>query len=540
MPHDDRRLAARMTAASRRLARALAAFALLATLAMPAAAVTFRMANQGDPLSMDPHSLADGLQLNFLNNVYEALVTLDRKLQLAPALATDWKQTSPNVWRFHLRPRVAFHDGTPFTADDVIFSYQRAMADGSEVKIFVGGIREIRKVDPLTIDIVTTTPDPILPNGLFQWFVMSRQWCLANKAEKPVDKRKGVENTASFKANGTGPFRLKSREPGVRTVLVKNAAYWEPVDGNVDEVVFTPIGNPSTRVAALLSGAIDMMEPVPQQDIARIDAGTGTHVLQGPELRTIFLGMDQKRDELLYSNVKGKNPFKDRRVRQAFYQAIDIETIRAKVMRGKSTPAGELVAPGVHGFVPELNTRLPYDVVAAKALMAEAGYATGFDLTMHCPSDRYVNDSDICQAVAAMLARIGVRVRLVAEPKALYFPKLLTRDTSFYLMGWTPAAIDAHNVLHALIGTNDPATGRGQWNVGGYSNPAVDDLLGKIQSETDAAVRDAELVRVTRLHADDIGHIPLHQQGLAWGIRNNVSLVQLATNDNMLKWVIVK
>ena len=526
--------------AGRAFARAFAGFTLLMTLAMPAAAVTFRMANQGDAVSMDPHSLADGLQLNFLNNVYEALVTLDQNLALAPALATDWKRTSPTVWRFNLRRNVTFHDGTPFTADDVIFSYQRAVSEGSEVKIFVGGIREIRKVDPLTIDIVTTTPDPILPNGLFQWFVMSRKWCVDNRAEKPVDKRKGIENTASFKANGTGPFRLRSREPGVRTVLVKNTAYWERVDGNVDEVVFMPIGNPSTRVAALISGAVDMMEPVPQQDIARIDAGANTHVVRAPELRTVFLGMDQKRDELLYSSVKGRNPFKDRRVRQAFYQAIDIETIKAKVMRGASTPTGELVAPGVHGFVPELNKRLPYDVDAAKKLMADAGYGAGFDLTMNCPSDRYVNDSEICQAVAAMLARIGVRIRLVAEPKALYFPKLLARDTSFYMMGWTPAAIDAHNVLFALVGSADAATGRGQWNIGGYSNPVVDDLLGKIQSEADPAIRDAEIVQATRLHYDDIGHIPLHQQPLAWGIRNNVTLVQLPTNDNMLKWVIVK
>ena len=530
----DRRAIARVRSAL----ALVAALTILATTAATASAVTLRMANQGDPLSMDPHSLADGLQLNFLNNVYEALVTLDQKLQLAPALATDWKQTAPTIWRFHLRPNVRFHDGTPFTADDVIFSYQRAMADGSEVRIFVGGIREIRKVDPLTIDIVSTTPDAILPNGLFQWLIMSRAWCVANKADRAVDKRKGVENAASFKANGTGPFRLASREPGTRTVLVKNADYWEKVDGNVDEVVFVPIGNPATRVAALLSGEIDMMEPVPQQDIPRIDANAATRVVQGPELRTLFLGMDQRRDAL--PNVPGPNPFRDRRVRQAFYQAIDIETIRAKVMRGAATPAGELVAPGVNGFVPALNKRLPYDVDAARKLMAEAGRANGFDLTMNCTNDRYVNDAQICQAVAAMLARINVRINLQAESKTLFLPKILARTPSFYMLGWTPAAIDAHNVLYALIGTPDAATGRGQWNVGGYSNPAVDALLARIQSETDLAARDDEIVQATRLHADDIGHIPLHQQALAWGMKKNVSMVQLATNDNMLKWVVVK
>ena len=522
------------------IARIGVAIVLIAAVATPAAAVTFRFANQGDPVSMDPHSLGDGLQLNFLNNVYEALVTLDKKLEVAPALATDWKRTSPTVWRFNLRKGVRFHDGTPFTADDVVFSYDRALAEGSEVRIFVAGIKAIRKVDPYAIDVVTTAPDPILPNGLFQWMIMSRRWCATNHAERPVDKRKGIENAASFKANGTGPFKLQSREPGVRTVLLRNADYWEPVDSNVDEVVFRPIGNPATRVAALLTGEIDMMEPVPQQDIARVDAGANTKVLQGPELRTIFLGMDQARDALLYSNLKDRNPFKDRRVRQAFYQAIDVETIRTKVMRGASAPAGELVAPGVHGFVPQLNQRLPHDVEAAKKLMADAGYAAGFDLTMNCTNDRYVNDAQICQAIAAMLARINVRITLMAESKTLFVKKILARDTSFYMLGWTPAAIDAHNVMNALVGTPDHDSARGQWNIGGYSNRTVDELLAKIQSETDEAARNAQIVQATKLHADDIGHIPLHQQALAWGLRKNVSMVQLATNDNMLKWVVVK
>jgi peptide/nickel transport system substrate-binding protein len=293
-------------------------------------------------------------------------------------------------------------------------------------------------------------------------------------------------------------------------------------------------------VAALISGEIDMMEPVPQQDIARINAGSGTQVLQGPELRTIFLGMDQKRDELLYSNIKGKNPFKDKRVRQAFYQAIDIETIKSKVMRGASTPTALMIAPGVHGFVPELNKRLPYDVEAAKKLMADAGYPNGFEVGMNCPNDRYVNDSEICQAVAAMLARINVKINLKAETKTLYFPKILSRDTSFYLLGWTPSTIDAHDTLNSIVGTPDNATGRGQFNLGAYSNPKIDELIGKIQSETDAPKRDAMIAEAMKLHEDDIGHLPLHQQALAWGVKKSVTVVQMATNDMPLKWVVVK
>src|SRR5512137_922996 len=291
--------------------------ALLVGLA-PVQAKTLRMANQGDPLSLDPHSLNETLQLTFLSNVYEGLVGYGKDLKVMPALATDWKQTAPTVWRFNLRKNVKFHDGTPFTADDVIFSYERAKADGSDMKSYVGSVKEVRKVDDHAVDFVTEAPNPILPNVFVRWMIMPKKWCIDNKAERPVDKRKGVENAASFKANGTGPFRVKSRDPGNRTVLVVNTAYWDKLETNVTEVVFTPIGNAATRVAALLSGEIDMMEPVPVQDVARINASSTATTLQGPELRTIFLGMDQKRDELLFSNVKGKNRLKDERGRQAF------------------------------------------------------------------------------------------------------------------------------------------------------------------------------------------------------------------------------
>jgi peptide/nickel transport system substrate-binding protein len=501
--------------------------------------VVFKYANQGDAVSMDPHSLNESLQLGFLNNIYESLVGFDRNLKLVPALATSWKQTAPTVWRFNLRHGVTFHDGTPFTADDVIFSYDRARADGSDVRTYVGHVKEIHKIDDFTLDFVTDSPYPILPNNFTRWYIMSKKWCVENRAEKPVDKRKGIENTASFKANGTGPFRLKSRNPGVQTVLVRNLNYWDKVDSNVDEADFTPIGNAATRVAALLSGEIDMMEPVPQQDIARIGASPNLTVLQGPELRTIFLGMDQKRDELIGSDVKGKNPFKDKRVRQAFYQAIDIETIKAKVMRGASTPTGLMIAPGVHGFDPSLNKRLPYDLEAAKKLMIEAGYPNGFSVGMNCPNDRYVNDAEICQAIAAMLARIGVKIDLIVESKATYFPKILSRNTAFYLLGWTPSTIDAHDTLYSIM-ASPGAGGQGQFNLGSYSNARVDELTSKIQSEIDEAKRNAMISEAMKLHQDDIGHIPLHQQALAWGVKKNITLVQLPSNDNLLRWVVVK
>ena len=525
--------------ASTALGVVLAAVALL-LMAAPATAKTLRFANQGDALSMDPHSLNESLQLNFLLNIYEPLVGRGKNLELIPLLATDWKQTAPTVWRFNLRRGVSFHDGTPFTADDVIFSFQRARGDGSDVKTYVGAIREIRRIDDHAIDIVTQEPFPILPDVISLWMIMSRKWSEDNRATQPVDKRKGVENAASFRANGTGPFRLRAREPAVRTTLVRNGNYWDKsIETNITEAVFTPIGSASTRVAALLSGEIDMMEPVPVQDVARIAAHPNLKVMQGPELRTIFLGMDQARSELLYSNVKGRNPFQDRRVRQAFYQAIDVNAIQRAVMRGASTPTALMIAPGIKGFPADLNTRLAFDPEASRRLLAQAGYAQGFEVGMNCPNDRYVNDEEICKAVAAMLARIGIRIDLMAESKSTYFPKILSRNTSFYLLGWTPGSYDSHNPLFALMSTPG-AGGQGQFNLGSYSNPRVDELTRAIATETDAARRQAMIREAMKIHQDDIGHLPLHQQALAWAMKRGVTTVQLADNFMFLKWTVVK
>ncbi|KRD42609.1 ABC transporter substrate-binding protein [Acidovorax sp. Root275] len=512
-----------------------ALFTALAAASLVAQAQTIRIANQGDSLSMDPHSLNESLQLSVTGNVYEPLVGRNKDLSLAPALATSWKQTSPTVWRFELRKGVQFHDGTPFTADDVVFSFGRTQVEGSDMKSYTNDFKEVRKVDDHTVEIETKTPFPILPDVISLVYMMSKKWCETNQAVGPVDRRKGIENAASFRANGTGPFRLRERQPNVRSVFTRNGSYWGKIEGNVSEVVFTPIGNDATRVAALLSGEVDVMEPVPVQDIERVNGSANTRAITGPELRTIFLGMDQKRDELLYSNVKGKNPFKDKRVRQAFYQAIDIEGIKKTVMRGASNPSALLVGPGINGFQPDAK-RLPYDVEAAKKLMAEAGYPNGFEVAMNCPNDRYVNDGRICQTVAANLSRINVKINLQAETKGTYFPKVLRRDTSFYMLGWTPATYDSHNALNALMRCVDDK-GSGQFNLGAYCNPKVDELTLKIQAETDKVKRNAMIKEVFDLHAADVGHIPLHQQALAWGVGKNVKLVQLADNFMHFKWM---
>ncbi len=502
-------------------------------------AKTVRIANQGDASSMDPHSLNESLQLSLTNNIYESLVGVSKDLKFEPGLATAWRQVSPLVWRFELRRNVRFHDGTPFTADDVVFSLNRAAGEGSDMRSNTNDIKEVRRVNAHTVDIETKSPFPILPNVLSTVYIMSKKWCEDNQAIRPVDRRKGLENAASFRANGTGPFMLGERQPSVRTTFKVNPTYWGKIEGNVTEVIFTPIASDPTRVAALLSGEIDIMEPVPVQDVPRINANANTQALTGPELRTIFLGMDQRRDELLFSNVKGKNPFKDKRVRQAFYQAIDIQGIQRTVMRGASNPTALMIGPGINGFSEDINKRLPYNPDAAKKLLADAGYPNGFEVTMNCPNDRYVNDGEICQAVAASLARVGVKINLQAESKLTYFPKILRRDTSFYLLGWTPSTYDGHNALNALMRCVDDK-GSGQFNLGAYCNPKVDELILKIQGETDQKRRDAMMREAFVMHADDIGHLPIHQQALAWGINKRVTLVQRGDNYMPFKNITLK
>jgi len=519
----------------------LAACALTGAMAMtalPTSAQTIRVANQGDAMSLDPQTMQESLQLSLTGNVYEGLVGRDKQMNPVPALATSWQQTAPTVWRFTLRQGVRFHDGKPFTSDDVVFSFNRAKSPNSAMRALSSDVKEVRKIDDYTVDIETHTVVPIFPRVIPTLYIMSRAWCEENQALEPADRRKNEENGASFKANGTGPYRVTERQPDVRTVFTRNDDYWGEIESNAREFVFTPIANDATRVAALLSGAVDVVEPVPLQDVARINANGNTKVLEGPELRTIFLGMDQYRDELQYSSVKGKNPFKDKRVRQAFYQAIDIEGIKKTIMRGAATPVAQMVGIGVNGFQADMQ-RLPFDVAAAKKLLVEAGYPNGFEVTMNCPNDRYVNDSRICQTVAANLSRIGVKINLQAEAKATYFPKINSRDTSFYMLGWTPTTYDAHNTLQAImVCVGDK--GAGQYNLGRYCNPEVDALTKKIQSETDEAARTAMIRQAFLIHAEDIGHLPLHQQALAWGVSKKITLTQLPSNYMPFKWISIQ
>jgi peptide/nickel transport system substrate-binding protein len=512
----------------------LAAFAAAA---MPAKAeVVFKWANDGDVRAMDPNTLDETVQNSFLGEIYEPLVRRNRNLEVEPGLAISYEQSGPTTWRFRLRPGVKWQDGAAFTADDVLFSYQRITSKTSQTSGNVSTVAAVRKIDDLTVEFDTKGPDPILPSEFTNFPMLPKHWMEANNSAAPVIIGQG-ENFALRNAMGTGAFKLASREADRKNVLVKNPAWWDKVEHNLDRVEFTVISSAATRVAALLSGEMDMIYSVPPQDIDRIRQAPGIKIIQGPELRTIYLGMDQARDELLFSNVKGKNPFKDLRVRQAFALAIDEEAIVSRVMRGQGRATWMMWGPGVNGYNAELDKRPKVDIAKAKALLAEAGYPNGFEVTLDCSNDRYIADEQICVALSAMYARIGVKVNVFARTKVKFFADIAYPDykTSFYMLGWTPSTYDADNVIRDHIVSRSKKLSVG--NATGYSSSRIDDLEEKIAAELDQKKRQGYIDQVTKILQDEVGYIPLHQQGITWAARDNIQLVQPADNRFPMRWV---
>jgi peptide/nickel transport system substrate-binding protein len=507
----------------------------------PASSQTLRYANQGNLNSLDPYTLNETTTHAHLGQIYEGLITRDKDLKIIPALAESWETPEPTRWRFHLRKGVKFQNGDPFTADDVVFSAERVRAKGSNLQTYVPADAKVVKVDDYTVDFLLSSPNPILNSQWATWYIMDKKWCEENNAVAPTPVAATTPSYASLHANGTGPFSVESHQPGVKTVFKANPNWWRKPEHNLKEIIFTPIASDATRVAALLSGEVDIIEPVPIQDISRVDSSPNAQVMKGPEVRTIFLGMDQFRDELLYSNVKGKNPFKDVRVREAFFKAIDIELIKTRVMRGLSTPSPLMIAPELFPLFKDF-TRPKFDPDGAKKLLTEAGYPDGFEVTMDCPNDRYVNDAAICQAVVGMLARVGVKVNLLAQPKVQYFAKVLKPggyQTSFYLLGWTPATLDSQNVLYDIMGCrDDPKVARGESNLGGYCNKKFDAVADKVLQETDTTKRDLLIKEAFEIAAKDYAYIPLHQQALAWGVSKKLKVVQRADNAVLPYWIV--
>ena len=496
----------------------------VAAVALPAHAQTLRWAAQNDILTLDPHSQNHATTNAILMHAYEGLTRYSASYEVEPALATQWTYISPTQVRFDLRKGVKFQDGSPFTADDVVFSFGRIKQPQGTMQIYVTGITDVKKIDDHTVDLILAAPSPILLRNIIDFRIMSKAWAEKNKTTNVQDYKAKEENFASRNVMGTGSYKITGWMPEQRITMVVNPAWWDKNTSNVKEVVYTPIKSDPTRVAALLAGDVDILTDIPTQDVARLRSDAKLKVVDGPEVRTIFLAPDIGSAELKYSNIKGKNPFADKRVRQALSMSIDREAIKRNIMRGLSIPAGIMVAPGVNGNTPDIDVPAKVDTEGAKKLLAEAGYPDGFEVRMNCPNNRYVNDEEICQAVLSMWARIGVKASLVAENMATFSQKFQNFDSSLYMLGWGVATYDAQYTVQSLARTRTTGAD-GNFNFSRISDPVVDRLTDAMKTEVDVNKRNAMIKEALLRIKDEVLLIPLHHQMRPWAMKAGVTTV---------------
>lgn len=497
--------------------------ALLATTAITAtslSAETLRWARAAEALTLDPHSQNEGPTTTLMHQIYDPLIVRNMAGEMEAALATSWGPSpdNPNIWTFEIREGVTFHGGETFDAADVVFSLNRAMQEASNFKELLSGVVDIRATGDFTVEIETEGPNPLLPNNLTNIMIMDEGWATDNDAIQVQDYAAGEDTFAARNVNGTGAFVLESREADVQTVLSANPEYWGigefPLD--VTEIIFTPIQNPATRLAAFLGGEVDFIQDVPVQDLERVEGADGIGLGTGPQNRNIFFGLNVGADDLERDNVDGANPLADLMVRQAMNMAINREAIQTVVMRGQSDPTGAMLPPPVNGWTQALEEYPAYDVEAARALMAEAGYGDGFSIQLDCPNDRYVNDEAICQAAVGMFAQIGITVNLSALPRAQHFPLIANGETDLYMLGWGVPTYDSEYVFNFLYHTRND--GRGSWNGTGFSNADMDAMIVSLSAETDLEARNGVIADLWAMAEEELIYLPVHHQVLNWGI----------------------
>ncbi|TCR67393.1 ABC transporter substrate-binding protein [Bosea sp. BK604] len=513
------------------LLAAVAAFALSGAVE----AKTLKWGAAREIASLDPYSFGETFTLAVLNHVYEGLVRYTGDLKIEPALAESWETVSPTVWRFKLRQGVKFHNGNPFTADDVIASLARVTHESSPLKGNLPAYKSSKKIDDYTVEIEVNGPYPLLLNDLTNIYIFDKEWMEANNASLPTDAGKGVEGYATNNANGTGPFKVESRRADSKTVFVKNESWWDKPQHNIDRIEFTPITSASTRVAALLSGEIDFTNVAPLQDLPRLSASPDVKVLQTNELRTVIFAFNLK-DALVESDVKDKNPLKDKRVREALYRAIDIDAVQKRAMRGLSRNTGAIVAPAIPGYVPKMDERLPFDLNGAKKLLADAGYPNGFSFLMNCNTDSLVNEEEFCQAVASMWSRAGLKPNLNMAPRSQQTPKRVKGEFDVISFGWAnEPMIDAYSILVQVMRSKS-GTG-GVFNWGNWGDPRIDALTDKAGVELDNAKRIPMMTEALMIAKNEHLFIPMHQQPMAWAMGKAVEATVQASDNKPRLWL---
>ncbi|MBR9765122.1 MAG: ABC transporter substrate-binding protein [Rhodobacteraceae bacterium] len=510
----------------------LASAALTALSGMAQAETVLKWGANRDIGSLDPYSYGDSFTINVLNHVYEGLVRYNADLKIEPALAASWEILEDKVtWRFHLREGVTFHNGNPFTAEDVVASLERVSDETSPLKGNLPAYVSSAVVDPMTVDITLNGTYPLLLNDLTNIHIFDREWMVEHDSLLPTDIGSGTEGYATYNANGTGPFSVESRQPDAKTVFVVNPDWWDVPQHNIDRIELTPVTSAATRVAALLSGEINFTNDAPVQDLPRLEASPDVNVLEGVDLRTVMIGFPF-RDTLASGEP---NPFKERAAREALYRAIDLDLIQQKVMRGKSRTAGATVAPPIPGYSEDLDTVPGADPEAAKALLAEAGVPEGLEFEFNCLSDGLVNEEQFCQAIAAMWSRIGLSPKLDVAPRAVQTPKRTQGKTDVYTLGWaTLPMLDAYSpllqIFHSKVGNS------GVFNWGGWSYPELDALIDAAGSELDTETRLDLENQALRMVKDEIIMIPLHQQPMAWAVTGEVTEMPLFPDNKPRLW----
>ena len=502
----------------------LFAFGTLAS-GTPVNAAELSIALSADVTSIDPHYHNLTPNNNVAEHIFETLVTKDPRSKLKPALAESWRAIDDLTWEFKLRRGVKFHDGGDFTAPDVVFSLDRVPNVPNSPSSFATYSKQITEkivVDPYTIRFKTATPYPLMPNDMSTIFILSAR---AAKGTTPAGA--ATEDFNNGKATiGTGPFKFVRYAKGDRIELTRHDAYWGTKSA-WDKVTLRIITADPTRVAALLAGDVRAIENVPTSDIARIAKSNDLTLYRTVSHRLMYLHLDSNRDRSPFVTDKAgkpleKNPLKDLRVRRAISKAINRQALVERVMEGAAVTSGQLMPEGMFGYTSALKPEA-YDVDGAKKLLTEAGYPDGFALTLHAPNDRYVNDEQIAQAIAQLLARAGIATRVEAMPSSVYFTRASKLEFSLMLVGWAADTAESSSPLKALLATFNKEKGMGASNRGRYSNPKMDETLTQALAIVDDTKRERMLQLATEIAVNDLGIIPLYHQHNLWAARKGIT-----------------
>lgn len=507
---------------------------------------TLKWSSAGDFLTFDVHAQNESLNSAANAAVYETLVRYNREMQIEPCLAAQYRRVD-NGFIFTIREGVKFHEGQILSTEDVAYSINRALMPESQFKAVASGILRAQVLNNKEVLVRTVSGSPVFLNQLTALRILNKEWLSKHNALRPQNYVGGEESFLAKHANGTGPFRLERREVDVKTIFVANHEWWDEANrkGNLERVEYMPIASPATRTAALLSGQVDfVLDPAPQ-DLARLQRDKNLKVVSQTEDRVMMVALDQHRDQSPY--IKGQNgeplkvnPFKDKRVRQALSLAVNRDALVKSVMRGKAVATQSLVSDSVLGYSREVAQPVAYDLDKAKALLKEAGYEGGFSFTLDTPNNRWINDENLCKALASMWAKIGVKVNVHSMPRAQYFPKVLSFDSSAGLVGWGSTTFDAYQPLQSLIATFDPKSGAGISNIGRISNSEADKAIKALAVEESREKRAQLAQQVLKADKDEALHIVVLQPMFSWAMRRNIEVVARPDNRLTLEWVSIR